>query len=107
MPMRILLDECVHKKVAQALSHHSVKTVQQHGWSGVTNGELLVRAGAEFDAFITSDKNIQYQQHIGRLPMPVILLKTKGNTWSDVEKVIPSLEMLLSDLLENRFYFVE
>ncbi len=105
--MRILLDECVHKKVTQALSHHSVITVQQHGWSGITNGELLIRASAEFDAFITSDKNIQYQQHKDKLPIPVILLKTKGNTWSDVEKVVPSLDMLLSDKLANIFYFVE
>lgn len=39
--MRILLDECLPFELAAELVGHDVRTVQQEGWAGVENGELL------------------------------------------------------------------
>lgn len=65
--MKILLDECVPWPMHKLLSDHSCSTVQDLGWGGIKNGELLQRAEGEFDLFITSDQNIRYQQNlIGR-----------------------------------------
>src|SRR5256885_1738827 len=62
--MRILLDECVPWPMHKLLTGHACSTVQELGWSGIKNGELLQRAEGEFDLFFTSDQNIRYQQNL-------------------------------------------
>jgi hypothetical protein len=44
--MRILLDEQLPRQLAQEIPNHEVRTVQQQGWAGLGNGELLRRAAA-------------------------------------------------------------
>jgi predicted nuclease of predicted toxin-antitoxin system len=105
--MRILIDECVHKKLAQALRSHEVRTVQEAGWRGVKNGKLLRLASKEYDVFLTSDKNLEYQQHTGSLSLPVITISTQGNMWEDIEPVIPRIVTLLSSPLSIKFYRIE
>ena len=39
-------------------------TVPQVGWAGIKNGELLSRAQSQFDAFVTVDRNLAFQQNI-------------------------------------------
>jgi predicted nuclease of predicted toxin-antitoxin system len=60
--MRILLDECVPGPMRKLLGGQSCSTVQELGWGGIKNGDLLQRAEGEFDLFITSDQNLRYQQ---------------------------------------------
>lgn len=43
--MRILLDECVPWPMRKLLSGHSCSAVQDQGWGGIKNGDLLKRAG--------------------------------------------------------------
>lgn len=104
--MRVLLDECVHAKLASRLRSHDVKTVQEAGWRGTKNGELLKRAAEFYDVFITSDKNIQYQNHPDSLPLPVLMIATRGTMWSDIEPILPRLITLLESPLSNTFHFV-
>ena len=59
--MRILLDECVPWPMHKLLSAHSCSKVQDEGWGGIKNGDLLQRAEVEFDLFVTSDQNIRYR----------------------------------------------
>ena len=105
--MRILLDECVHRKVRDVLHPHAIQTVQEAGWRGVKNGELLRLAATRFDVFLTSDKNIEYQQHRNALPIAVIIISTKGNMWEDIEPVIPRIQELLLLPLNKKFYRVK
>lgn len=65
--MRLLLDESVPRRLRRALPHHEVKIVVEMGWSGIKNGNLLALAAASFDAFITVDKNLPYQQNLSEL----------------------------------------
>jgi hypothetical protein len=95
-----------HRKVSSSLGSHSVDTVTDAGWRGAENGKLLALAATLYDAFITSDKNLQYQQHRDSLPIPVIVISTKGNMWEDIEPVIPKIEALLSSELQKEFYSV-
>ena len=104
--MRILLDECVHRGVAKALLPHSVSTVQQAGWRGVKNENLLRLAASQFEVFITTDKNLEYQQHVESLPLPVVTIFTMGSMWMDIEPVIPALIELISGPLSKAFYRV-
>jgi len=54
--MKVLLDECMPKRLADRLSGHEVKTVPQMGWAGIKNGELLALAENEFEIFLTVDQ---------------------------------------------------
>lgn len=39
--MRVLLDECVPRKLGDQLAEHLVQTVPEAGFTGTSNGELL------------------------------------------------------------------
>lgn len=55
--MKLLLDECIDRRLAKDLEGHDVKTVPQMGWAGIKNGALLTLAEQDFDVFITVDRN--------------------------------------------------
>ena len=59
--MKVLIDECVDWRLARDIPGHSVKTARQMGWTTIKNGELLALAAAEFDVFVTVDRNLSFQ----------------------------------------------
>ena len=77
--MRILLDESLPSELKLELPAHQASMVQEAGWSGLRNGELLRRAAEQFDVFLTADQNLQYQQNLRTLPIGVIVLVAKAN----------------------------
>ena len=62
--MRVLLDEQIPVDLAVALPDHNVSTVVGRGWTGISNGELLRRMQGEYDAFVTMDRGIEFQQNL-------------------------------------------
>ena len=97
--MRLLLDESVPRRFGLSLVTHAVRTVVEVGWSGIENGELLARAANEFDALITVDKNLEYQQNLEALPITVIVLFAQSNELPHLLPLIPKLEEVLANLL--------
>lgn len=77
--MYLLLDESVPRRLRRALPAHSVKTVVEMGWSGVKNGAQLALAAPEFNAFITVDRNLPYQQNMAALLIAVVVLMAHSN----------------------------
>lgn len=96
--MRLLLDESVPRRLRRALPAHTVKTAVEMGWSGVKNGALLALAGAEFEVFITVDRNIQYQQNVAALPIAVVILVAHSNELQALLPLVPRLEEVLATL---------
>jgi predicted nuclease of predicted toxin-antitoxin system len=96
--MRLLLDECVPARLRQALPTHQVSTVVQAGWSGIKNGKLLALAATGFDALITVDKNLAYQQHVASLPVAVLVLDAPSNEMHHLLPLVPMLETALTQL---------
>lgn len=93
--MRILLDECVPAPMGRLFSIHSCTTVQAQGWGGIKNGDLLQRAEAEFDLFITSDQNIRYQQDLAGRRIAILELST-----NDIDR-LRSAVGLITDAVEG------
>lgn len=61
--MKILLDECLNWRLKKELEPHEVFTVQDMGWSGITNGELMTKASEKkFEVFMTIDKNLPFNK---------------------------------------------
>ena len=68
--MRLLLDECVPKRLKRELRGHDAKTVQDMGWAGIKNGALLRLAEGHFDARLTVDQGIEQCPDLQLRPAP-------------------------------------
>lgn len=77
--MRILLDECIDRRLTKDIVGHEVKTVPQMGWATIKNGELLALAEDEFDVFLTVDRNLSFQQNLPKFNLAVIVLCAPSN----------------------------
>lgn len=89
--MRVLLDENLPVGLAAELSGHSVETVTGLGWSGVKNGDLLRRADDRFDALVTMDSNLEFQQSLSGRPFGVVVVRAPSNRIRDLLPVVPEI----------------
>lgn len=73
---RVLFDQGVPLPLRQFLSEHEVQTCYSLGWSSLSNGELINQAEQSFDVFVTTDKNLRYQQNLTRRKIAILVLPT-------------------------------
>ena len=105
--MRILLDESVPRALGFLIQGHFVRTVQAAGFAGLFNGELLaVMKSAEFDALVTFDQNLPYQQN-SNLPVAVIVLVAPNNRVETALKFAPLILKALANLNSGQLLKVE
>ena len=63
--MRVLLDECIPRKLKNEIPDHDCQTVPEAGWAGKKNGELLFLAEKSgFEVFPTLDQGMEYEQNL-------------------------------------------
>jgi hypothetical protein len=74
LEVRLLLDECIDRRLAKEFADYEVKTVPQMGWAGIKNGQLLTLAETEFDVFTTVDRNLSFQQNLPQFGIAVVVL---------------------------------
>ena len=96
--MRVLLDECLPKKLKRLLPGHEVWTVVEKGWAGKRNGDLLTLAQTDFDALLTVDRNLRFQQRVARFQIGVIVLAAPNNTLEALEPLVPAVLQSLETL---------
>lgn len=89
--MKILLDECIDRRLARDLKGHTVKTAPQMGWAGIKNGRLLALAEKEFDVFVTVDRNLSFQQHLPKFKIAVLVLRARSNRLVDLQPLAPAM----------------
>ena len=80
--MKVLLDACVPRPLRKFLRDHTFQTAQEMGWGQLKNGALLQATEPEFDAFLTSDQNLKYQQKVSGRKLAILVLPT--NDWSAI-----------------------
>lgn len=100
--MRILLDECLPKRLKRDLLGHEARTVPEMGWASKRNGELLGLAEADFDVFLTVDRNLSFQQDVARFTLAVVVLVAKGNRHLDLQPLVPELLGVLRDVVPGQ-----
>jgi hypothetical protein len=73
--MRVLFDQGTPVPIRPFLISHTVRTAAQHHWDTLKNGDLLVAAeDAGFDVFVTTDRNIPYQQNLAGRTIAVVVV---------------------------------
>jgi len=100
--MKILVDECIDRKLTREFVDHEIKTVPQMGWAGVKNGQLLALAEAEFDVFITVDRNLSFQQNLPQFDIAVIVLQAPSNPLADLKPLVPEVLAILASVAKGQ-----
>jgi len=100
--MRVLLDECLPRPLKRAISGHDVSTVQERGWSGKKNGELLRLMDGAIDVFLTVDQNLQYQQYLQSITFSIIVLVERDNRVPTLLPLMSQVQVLLETIMPNQ-----
>ncbi len=87
--MKLLLDDCVTRYLKPDLSPHEVFTVDDADFKGLKNGKLLRAAAGRFDVLITVDKSLPHQQNVASLPIAVLILSARRNSYDALKPLIP------------------
>jgi len=96
--LRILFDQGVPVPLREHLGKHQVRTAYELGWSRLENGELLRRADAQFDALITTDRNLNKQQNLSKFKLAVLVLPTTNwpRLQSMLDRIVEAIDSLKS-----------
>ncbi len=105
--MKVLLDENISNSWIKELTNHQVESVKTMGWLGKKNGELLGLAVLnKFEAFVTWDKQLQYQQNLTKFELAVIVVRTFQKGDEDLSALIEKLKTMLNNPLKKGLYEV-
>lgn len=98
--MKLLFDENLPKRLKLDFPNDETYTVRDKSWNGVKNGDLLnLMISERFDALLTFDKNIQFQQNFKKYSLPVLVLNATDNTYITLSKLVPKIKEVLKTKL--------
>jgi len=90
--MRLLLDECVPRPLTRDLAAHDVHHVVDMGWSSKHNGELLkLMVEERFEALLTVDQNIEFQQNVRASGIGVVVVIVRRNHLRELRPLVPQI----------------
>ena len=89
--MKVLLDECVTRYLKREFTGHEVLTVEEAGFKGLKNGQLLQAASGQYDVLLTVDQNLQYQQNLKNFAIAVVVLKAQRSTYPMLKPLMPQV----------------
>ena len=100
--MKVLFDQGTPAPLRRALLEHSVETAYELGWSSLQNGALIaVAEAAGFEVFVTTDRNLKYQQNLaGRSLAIVVLLST---SWPRIQQARPQVVQAVNEALPGSY----
>jgi predicted nuclease of predicted toxin-antitoxin system len=96
--MKILLDECLPRPLKKLITGHEVDTVQEVGWSGKKNGELLQAMSQQYDVLVTADRNIVKQQSLPKAEVSCVILSAPSSRMEHLEPLVPRLLAALTTI---------
>ena len=102
--MRIILDECLPRRLIRDLPQHSVTTVPRQGWAGMANGALFELISPDFDIFITVDSNIVHQQDLSKTDFCLIVLHGPNSRYETLQPLVPAIQAAVSEARPGRVF---
>ena len=104
--MRVLFDNGTPRGIATALQGHVVEEARSHGWDTLRNGELLDAAeAAGFEVFVTTDRNLRYQQNLALRRIAIVILG-KGR-WRLIKTKLPDIVAAVNAATAGTFIEVD
>jgi hypothetical protein len=105
--VKVLLDHCVPRRFRGLLTGRDVSTTFEMGWAALSNGALLAQARLGFGAFLTVDQNVQFQQNLATLPLPVGIIVAPDNRFETLATYAPTVLDWLSRPLSRELVRIE
>ena len=99
--MKILFDQGTPAPLRNELPGHAVATAYEMGWAALENGDLLSATEASFDAFITTDQNLRYQQNLRARRLAILVLPT--TSWPMIRLHLPKVTAAVNALRPGDF----
>ena len=103
---RVLFDENIPRQLRRDLTDFIVSTVQEQGWAGLENGNLLREAASKFDVLLTADKRMRYQQNVSKFAIGIVVIETFDTRIRNLRRFIPQLRAALSTVSERNVVVV-
>lgn len=75
-----------------------MRTVQEGGWAGLENGNLLRRAAVNFDVLLTADQRLRYQQNVAQFEIGVVVIETFDTTLSNLRRLLPEIQAAIENV---------
>jgi hypothetical protein len=95
---RVLFDENMPRKLRRELPRYIVRTVQEEGWAGFKNGNLLRRASGSFDVLLTADQRLRYQQNVAQFEIGVVVIETVDTTLGNLKRFLPEIHAAIESV---------
>ena len=106
--MKILLDECITKRLKFHLTEYDVFTVTELKWNGIKNGRLMsLCVDHHFDILLTIDKNLMFQQNLNKYPLTIVVLNSLTSKIEELILFLPSLKSQINQLEKHRAYLMD
>ena len=106
--MKLLLDECLPKRLKSFFQDIEVYTVSELGWSGVKNGKLMSLCILNhFDILLTIDKNLLYQQNLEKYSLTIVVLNSVTSKIDELVLFVPSFLKQMRHFEKNKAYIIE
>jgi predicted nuclease of predicted toxin-antitoxin system len=106
--MKILLDECVTKRLKMYIEEFEVFTVRELELSGVKNGKLLTYCVEnKFDILLTIDKNLMHQQNLEKYPVTIVVLNCFTSKIEELITFLPSFKLQMESLQKHKAYIID
>jgi len=106
--MKILLDECVTKRLKDHLKEYEVLTVRELNLSGIKNGKLMTFCVENnFDILLTIDKNLMFQQNLDQYPLTIVILNSRTSKIEELVTFLPSFKSQINNFQKQKDYIIE
>jgi len=106
--MKILLDECVTKRLKNHLPEFDVFTVRKLNLSGIKNGKLMTYCVENnFDILLTIDNNLIYQQNLDKYPLTIAVLNCFTSKIEELITFLPSFKLQVDKLEKHLAYIID
>jgi predicted nuclease of predicted toxin-antitoxin system len=104
--MKVLLDECLPKKLKFEIEAEFVQTVPEAGWASRQNGELLSLAESDFDVLLTNDQNMEHQQALSSYDLAFIVLVAPTNDIVDLLPLMAKVNKILDSIKPGTIEYI-
>jgi len=102
----VLFDKNIPWGLRRHLAGYTVRTTEDEGWSGLSNGDLLSAAErAGFEVMLTADRRIRYQQNLAGRRLALIVLSSPA--WPVVKDHIPAIKAAVDAAIPGSYQEVD
>ena len=106
--MKILLDECVTKRLKLHLPEYEVYTVTEMRWNGIKNGKLMALCvDNNFDLLLTIDKNLMFQQNPDKFKITIAVLNSLTSKIEELILFMPSFKAQVDKFEKHKAYLID